>query len=115
MKHLEIRTTNAISGKDKYKLNLKHAILSLRNSEDKIIVREAAQSIEVEIYDNGTPLFIGSKHQLFDLFRKPNISKAIPEGTNITELANEIADIIVNDYGSHNYKEFLDIVNEKLK
>ena len=111
MKHLEIRTTNAISGKDKYKLNLKHAILFLRNSEDKIIVRESAQSIEVEIQDNGIPLFMGSKHQLFDILRKP----AITEGMGITELANEIANIIIDDYGRHNYKDFLEIVNEKLK
>lgn len=34
---------------------------------------------------------------------------------SIDKLANDICEIIIEEYGSHNYKAFLEIVNSKLK
>ena len=34
---------------------------------------------------------------------------------NTIDLANAICDIIVNYYGEHNYKDFKDVVNKRLK
>ena len=34
---------------------------------------------------------------------------------NTIDLANAICDIIVKYYGEHNYKDFKDIVNKRLK
>ncbi len=34
---------------------------------------------------------------------------------NTIDLANAICDIIVNNYGKHNYNDFKDVVNKRLK
>ena len=64
---IETRTTNAKSNKSTYCGNLKNAITFLGHSEDKIIVKDAAEMLEIEIYKNGNLIFIGSKYELFEL------------------------------------------------
>tara|TARA_R110000851_G_scaffold94758_14_gene205813 strand:+ start:1023 stop:3263 length:2241 start_codon:yes stop_codon:yes gene_type:complete len=46
---------------------------------------------------------------------KEDLLKAIPDNYNITKLAGDIADIIKDAYGSHNYKAFLDRLKRLLK
>jgi hypothetical protein len=39
----------------------------------------------------------------------------IKQDLSIKDLADDVCDIIINDFGTHNYKCVRDIVNEKLK
>tara|TARA_B110001469_G_C9345595_1_gene182697 strand:+ start:296 stop:550 length:255 start_codon:yes stop_codon:yes gene_type:complete len=71
MKNLEIRSTNLLSKENIYKKNLKEAIVFLRHPEDKIKVSNDEQ-VELQIYDNGEPIFIGSKNELFEILKDAN-------------------------------------------
>lgn len=68
MKNLETRTTNKNSNKNTYTKNNSEVITFLRHEEDKIRVT-SGDLVNVEIYHNGEPLFLGDKWELFDILR----------------------------------------------
>jgi hypothetical protein len=44
-----------------------------------------------------------------------NISQVIPEYTSIIDFAKAVAQILRDEYGSHNYKEFMDVLTQEIK
>jgi hypothetical protein len=64
MKALEIRTIEIGTNIPTYKNNLSNVIVFLRHDEDKIIVKNNEQ-VEVEVYDNGNLIFIGTKEEFY--------------------------------------------------
>jgi len=72
MKNLEVRTTKAKSNNPKYTQNLNDVILFLRHTEDKIHIING-ETVNIEIYDNGEPLFIGNKYELFEILKNHNV------------------------------------------
>jgi hypothetical protein len=67
--NLEIRTQHKNSRHFDYKGNLREVITFLGHSEDKIRVSESAESTNIEIYQNGEPLFLGDKYELFEILK----------------------------------------------
>lgn len=70
MKNLEIKTLkpNTLPSKAKYITNLNTATLFLRHSEDRITAI-SGEEVNIEIYDNGSLVFLGSKSELYDILR----------------------------------------------
>jgi len=72
MKNLEVRTTESKSNNPKYTQNLNDVIIFLRHPEDKIHIING-ETVNIEIYDNGEPLFIGNKYELFEILKNHNV------------------------------------------
>lgn len=68
MKNLEIKTRVA-NRQPQYKQNLTSVTTFLRHSEDRITVINGEQ-VNIEIYDNGELVFLGSKTELFEKLKK---------------------------------------------
>lgn len=43
-----------------------------------------------------------------------DIKNAVPEDTLVTDLAQAVAQLLIEEYGEHNYKHFVDEVCKKL-
>ena len=69
MKALETRTTSQKSRTFAYKNNLGEVITFLRHPEDKIRVSNG-EVVNIEIYHNGEPLFLGDKWELFQILKQ---------------------------------------------
>ena len=80
MENLQTRTTNKVSNKFKYEANLNEVITFLRHDEDKIIVK-SQETVNFEIYDNGKPIFLGDKYELFQILRNAKENREYIEGT----------------------------------
>lgn len=68
MKNIQVKTMgvrNAINYKD----NQKAATVFLRHDEDRITVVSGEQ-VNIEIYNNGQPVFLGSKTEFFELLKE---------------------------------------------
>mgnify|MGYP003442834468 FL=1 len=65
MNAIEVRTQKVGSNLHVYKSNLSNVIAFLRHDEDKIIVKNNEQ-VEVEVYDNGNLIFIGTKEEFYN-------------------------------------------------
>lgn len=64
MEGLEVRTINVKSQKFQYKQNLREVICFLRHNH-KIRVT-SGKTVNIEIYDDGKCIFLGSKQELFE-------------------------------------------------
>ncbi|WP_339890275.1 hypothetical protein [uncultured Flavobacterium sp.] len=73
MKNLEVRT-RIRNNAPIYKKNLFDAILFLRHEEDKIRVI-SGKTVNIEVYDNGKPIFLGDKQELFEILKANNLRK----------------------------------------
>jgi len=73
MKNLSVKTVSTTGIEPKYKENLKVVTTFLNHSEDRITVIKGNESINIEIYHNGEPLFLGDKHELFEILRNHNV------------------------------------------
>ena len=68
MTNLEIKTTNRNKGASPiYKQNLDSVCVFLKHSEDKILIDQKSEGVEIQIIQNGSVLFIGDKYELFEL------------------------------------------------
>lgn len=65
MKNLEVKTRNVRSANPKYTQNLKSVTTFLRHSEDRITIING-ETVNIEIYNNGSLIFIGDKQELFE-------------------------------------------------
>ena len=65
MNALQVRTTEIGTNIPTYKNDLSNVIVFLRHDEDKIIVKNNEQ-VEVEVYDNGNLIFIGTKEEFYN-------------------------------------------------
>jgi len=74
MKNLEIRTQHKNNNSFDYMGSLKEVITFFNHPEDKIKIQQGKESINIEIYQNGEPLFLGDKYELFEIL-KNNIKK----------------------------------------
>lgn len=71
MTNLEIKTTNKNKGANPiYKQNLDSVCVFLKHDEDRILIDQRKESVEVQIIQNGTVLFIGDKYELFEILTK---------------------------------------------
>lgn len=75
MKKLSIKTRKN-SNSPKYIENVDAATTFLRDDNDKITVINS-ETINIEIYQNGTLLFCGNKYELYDILRnnKTNLNQ----------------------------------------
>lgn len=71
MNALEVRTIQQgqLHRNAKYQHKVQYATVFLRHSEDRIHVK-AGEEVEVQIYDNDTLVFSGSKTELFTLLKE---------------------------------------------
>ena len=68
MKKLSVKTR--IKGNEpKYKENLNSIVSFLRNSEDRIEVKNG-ELVNIDIYENGTLIFSGDKQEFFNQLKK---------------------------------------------
>lgn len=68
MTNLEIKTTNRNKGANPiYKQNLDSVCVFLKHSEDRILIDQKKECIEIQIVKNGSVLFIGDKYELFEI------------------------------------------------
>lgn len=67
MKKLEVRTRKT-GFTPSYKTDLNDVIVFLRHSNDKITVING-ETIQIEVYDNDELIFIGDKHELFEILK----------------------------------------------
>ncbi len=68
MKNLSVKTQSG-NITPKYKENLKAVTTFLRHSEDRITII-SGETVNIEIYDNGEPIFLGDKYELFEKLKK---------------------------------------------
>lgn len=73
MKNLEVKTLNAISRVPQYKENISIATVFLSNSEDRISTIAGNGFVQVEIHENGTQIFCGTKDELFKILKNKAI------------------------------------------
>ena len=71
MKNLQVRTTNKLSNKAKYSVNLNNVIVFLSHEEDKISFLNPLDSemTEIQVYNNGEMIFSGDKYELFQILQ----------------------------------------------
>lgn len=81
MEHLSIETQNLKGNEPKHKKNLGFVSVSLRHSEDKIVVDDFQGSgesykqrelSEIRVYNNGELIFEGDKYDFFEQLKKIN-------------------------------------------
>lgn len=71
MQNLEIKTTNKNkSASPIYKQNLNSVCVFLKHSEDRILIDQKKECVEIQIIKNGNVLFIGDKYELFDILEQ---------------------------------------------
>jgi hypothetical protein len=73
MEKLQIKTRKG-KREPKYLTNIDSVTTFLRHSEDKIIVING-ETVNIEIYENGSLIFFGDKGDLFDLLTLNNEAK----------------------------------------
>ena len=75
MENLQVKTGSAKYGQPQFKSNLRTVTTFLRHEEDIITVISGKESVNIEIYKNGTLLFAGDKYELFDILEQHKTTK----------------------------------------
>lgn len=77
MDNLQVRTRTKNSTSFKYESNVINTIVFLNHESDKITIRSGSENLEICVYDNDQLLFIGTKHDLFEILKPINNGKSI--------------------------------------
>lgn len=66
---LEVRVEK---GEDlpRYTMNVDHATLFMRSGEDKIVVSDRNEEVEITVYSNAELVFIGTQGEFYQKLRK---------------------------------------------
>lgn len=75
--NLQVSTRINNSTSFKHESNVVNTIVFLNQESDKITICSGSENIEICVYDNYQLLFIGTKHDLFEILKSHNNGKSI--------------------------------------